>query len=104
VQGWVSRLAACDTPGATGLQVGASLYGPAALVQAPCQKRGTWTAGTPVGLDKTPDPKVFLAAFGPDVASWARLVPVSGPGSNFLAAVAPMGDGWQVMGVAVGGQ
>jgi hypothetical protein len=31
-------------------------------------------------------------------------VPVQGPGSKFLAAVAPMGDGWQVMGVAVEGQ
>jgi len=45
-----------------------------------------------------------LAAFGPDVNVWGRLVPVSGPGNKFLAAVAPMGDGWQVMGVAVGGQ
>jgi hypothetical protein len=104
VQTWVSRLAACDTAGAADLQVGPSLYGPAGLVQAPCQKKGTWTAGTPVGLDKTPDPKAFLAAFGPDVGTWARLVPVRGPGSSFLAAVAPMGDGWLVMGVAVDGQ
>jgi hypothetical protein len=104
VQGWVSRLAACDTPGAAQLQVEPNLYGPAALAQAPCQMHGTWTAGAPVGLDKTPDPKAFLAAFGPDVGTWARLVPVRGPGSSFLAAVAPMGDGWQVMGVAVAGQ
>ena len=104
VQGWLGRLAACDTPGAAQLQVSPSLYGPAALVQAPCQARGTWTAGAPVGLDKTPDPKAFLAAFGADVGTWARLVPVHGPGTSFLAAVAPMGDGWQVMGVAVDGQ
>jgi hypothetical protein len=104
VQGWVNRLAACDTPGAAALQVGPNLYGPAGLVQAPCQAHGAWTAGTPVGLDKTPDPKAFLAAFGPDVGTWARLVPVRGPGSNFMAAVAPMGDGWMVMGVAVAGQ
>ncbi|MGI8810118.1 MAG: hypothetical protein ACR2KK_20190 [Acidimicrobiales bacterium] len=102
VQDWVSRLAACDGAGAAELQVAAHLYGPASLVRAPCEARGSWTAGEPVGLDTTPDPRAFLAAFGPEVGTWARLVPVVGPGSTFLAAVAPMGDGWQVMGVAVG--
>lgn len=104
VQGWVTKLAACDASGAAQLQVSANLYGPASLVRTPCEKRGTWTAGAPVGLDRAPDPKVFLAAFGPEVGTWARLVPVRGPGSAFLAAVAPMGDGWQVMGVAVDSQ
>ena len=103
VQGWVSRLAACDASGAAALQVNPSVYGPSGLVQAPCEQRGTWTAGAPVGFDRAPDPRAFLAAFGPEVGTWARLVPVQGPGSAFLAAVAPMGDGWQVMGVAVDG-
>jgi hypothetical protein len=104
VQAWVGMLAACDTPGAERLQVRPNLYGPSGLVRQPCEERGTWTAGTPVGFERAPDPKVFLAAFGSDVGAWARLVPVHGPRSSFLAAVAPMGDGWQVMGVAVGGQ
>jgi len=104
VQAWVSLLAACEQSTAAQLQVKAGLYGPANFVQAPCQQRGTWSAGQPVGLDSTPDPRAFLAAFGPEVGTWARLVPVQGPGSKFLAAVAPMGDTWQVMGVAVGNQ
>jgi len=103
VQRWVSLLAACNAPDAAGLQVAANLYGPSSLVQAPCATHGAWTAGPPTGLDRTPDPRAFLAAFGPEVATWARLVPVQGQGSRFLAAVAPMGDGWQVMGVAVDG-
>ena len=103
VQSWVSLMAACDTPAAAQLQVAPNLYGPSGLVRAPCEKRGLWTAGPPVGLDRTPDPRALLAAFGPEVGTWARLVPVSGPDSRFLAAVAPMGDGWQVMGVAVEG-
>lgn len=103
VQSWLQHLVACDSAGAASLQVSGALYGPAGLVQAPCAKRGTWTAGAAEGLDGTPDPKAFLAAFGPEVGTWARLVPVQGPGASFLAAVAPMGDGWQVMGVAVGG-
>lgn len=102
VQRWVSRLAACDTAGAGELQVTPYLYGPASLARTPCAASGTWTAGKPTGLDTTPDPRAFLAAFGPDVGSWARLVPVEGPGGTFLAAVAPTGDSWQVMGVAVG--
>ena len=101
VQGWLGRLAACDMPAAADLQVTANLYGPASLVREPCESPGTWTAGSPAGLDRTPDPRAFLAAFGPEVGSWARLVPVQGPASRFLAAVAPLGDSWQVMGVAV---
>ncbi len=103
VQSWVTDLAACDSARAASLQVSAALYGPAGLAQAPCAKRGMWTTGTPVGIDGTPDPKAFLAAFGPEVGTWARLVPVQGPGMKFLAAVAPVGDSWQVMGVAVEG-
>ena len=101
VQSWVSLLAACDAPAAAQLQVSPSLYGPSSLVTAPCEKRGAWTAGESVGLDRATDPRTFLAAFGPEVGAWARLVPVRGPESKFLAAVAPMGDSWQVMGVAV---
>lgn len=104
VQGWVSRLAACDAPGAAAMQVNPNVYGPSGLVQAPCEQRGTWTAGAPVGFDRAPDPRSLLAAFGPEVGTWARLVPVQGPASTFLAAVAPIGDGWQVVGVALAGQ
>ena len=103
VQGWVNLLATCDAPAAAALQVTPNLYGPAALARTPCEARGAWTAGEPTGLDRSPDPRAFLAAFGPEVGTWARLVPVRGPAVGFLAAVAPMGDGWQVMGVAVDG-
>jgi len=103
VQGWVSLLAACDASAAANLQTSPHLYGPASLVRAPCEAKGAWTAGDPTPLDTTPDPRAFLAAFGPEVGTWARLVPVRGPDSKFLAAVAPMGDSWRVMGVAVAG-
>jgi hypothetical protein len=103
VQDWVNLLAACDSAAAATFQVNPNLYGPANLARTPCETRGTWTAGAPTGLDRSPDPRAFLAAFGPEVGTWARLVPVRGPAGGFLAAVAPMGDGWQVMGVAVDG-
>jgi len=103
VSGWVTRLQACDGAGAAASQAGTYLYGPADFVRAPCDVKGAWTVGDPVGLDRTPDPKDYLAAFGPGVGGWTRLVPVDGPGSRFYAVVAPMGDAWQVMGVAVRG-
>ncbi len=56
VQGWVSLLAACDTPAAAAFQVTPNLYGPASLARTPCETQGTWTAGEPTGLDRTPDP------------------------------------------------
>ena len=102
VRSWVDRLAACDRDGAASLQVGSYLYGPSTLVDAPCEKRGGWTVGTAVTLDQATDSKDFLAAFGPAVGGWARLVPVEGSDLRFFAAVAPIGDTWRVMGVAVG--
>lgn len=103
VRGWVGRLQACDRDGAAVLQVSTYLYGPADFVRAPCEKKGQWSIGNVVGLDKAPDPSDMLAAFGPGVGAWTRLVPVDGPGGRFFAIVAPMGDVWQVAGVAVRG-
>lgn len=101
VRAWVARLAACDGTGAQRLQGVADLYGPADLPGKPCTQGGAWTVGTPVTIDQVPDPSTYLAAFGPSVTAWARAVPVRGPASSFLAAVAPLGDGWLVIGTAV---
>ena len=103
VKGWVGRLQACDPEGAVALQVSRYLYGPADFVRAPCEKQGQWSVGSPVRLEKAPDPSDMVAAFGASVGTWTRLVPVDGPGGRFFAVVAPMGDVWQVAGVAVRG-
>ena len=100
---WVSRLAHCDRAGAHQLETGASLYGPADLVGLPCREGGEWQAGPTLGLDRDPDPQSLVEAFGPDVSSWARLVPVHGPRSRFLATVAPIGDSWRVVAVVADG-
>ena len=97
---WVDRLRACDLQGAASLQVGTYLYGPADFVRAPCQEAGAWTVGATTGLDSAADPRDFVAAFGADAGTWARLVAVQGPRTDFFAVVAPMGEAWQVVGVA----
>ncbi len=101
VRAWVEQLQTCDRRRPLALQVGSYLYGPAELVGAPCAKPGAWSVGGPLALDRATDANDFVAAFGPAVGAWARAVPVDGPGSRFLAVVAPLGDAWRVIGVAV---
>jgi hypothetical protein len=98
VAAWVQRLVGCDRQGAAALQAGADLYGPADLAEAPCRLRGRWTVAAPQGFDAAVEPEAYVAAFGPDVGSWARLVPVQGPGTRFHVVVGPLGDAWRVLG------
>ena len=98
VTAWVQRLLGCDRQGAAGLQAGAELYGPADLAELPCRERGRWTVAEPEGFDAAVEPEAYVAAFGPEVGSWARLVPVQGPRSRFHVVVGPLGDAWRVLG------
>jgi hypothetical protein len=98
VSAWVQRLLGCDRQGASGLQAGPELYGPANLPEAPCAERGRWTVAAPEGFDAAVEPEAYVAAFGPEVGSWARLVPVQGPRTRFSVVVGPLGDAWRVLG------
>jgi hypothetical protein len=98
VRAWVVRLLACDPHGAAALQAQADLFGPADLAAAPCRQRGRWSVGAAAGFDAAADPQPYVAAFGPDVNAWARLVPVQGPRTGFAVVVAPLGDAWRVLG------
>jgi hypothetical protein len=97
VTAWVQRLVGCDRQGAAALQAG-ELYGPADLAEAPCRQRGHWTVAGPQRFDQATEPEPYVAAFGPEVGSWARLVPVQGPGTRFHVVVGPLGDAWRVLG------
>ena len=99
VQSWVDRLARCDNGGAAAMQAAAELYGPVGLAGAPCQEHGAWKAAATRGFDAAGDPQPYLSAFGPEVQTWARLVPVQGPKTRFAVVVAPLGDAWRVLGV-----
>jgi hypothetical protein len=98
VTAWVERLLGCDRAGAAGLQAGADLYGPADLPELPCRTRGRWTVAAPQSFDAAVEPEAYVAAFGPEVGAWARLVPVQGPGARFSVVVGPVGDAWRVLG------
>jgi hypothetical protein len=98
VSAWVDRLLGCDRAAAAGLQAGAELYGPADLPELPCRTRGRWTVAAPESFDAAVEPEAYVAAFGPEVGAWARLVPVQGPGTRFSVVVGPVGDAWRVLG------
>jgi hypothetical protein len=102
VRAWVARVRACDTTRARSLQLSPLLYGPIRLGNAPCTEHGSWKVGAPTSFAAAPDDGTYIAAFGPGIASWGRLVPVTGPRSSFLAAVGPLGDDWRVLGVLGG--
>jgi hypothetical protein len=102
VQAWVDRLERCDTAGAAALQATAELYGAADLAGVPCREHGTWKVSATRGFDRADDPQPYLSAFGPEVQTWARLVPVQGPKTRFTAVVAPLGDTWRVLGTDAG--
>ena len=98
VTAWVQRLIGCDRQRAAALQAGTELYGPADLAEAPCKQRGRWTVAAPQPFDEAAEPEAYVAAFGPEVGSWARLVPVQGPNTRFHVVVGPLGDAWRVLG------
>jgi hypothetical protein len=98
VTAWVERRLGCDRAGAAGLEAVAELYGPADLAELPCRTRGRWTVAAPQSFDAAVEPEAYVAAFGPEVGAWARLVPVQGPGARFSVVVGPVGDAWRVLG------
>jgi hypothetical protein len=73
------------------------LIGYAAGVAELCEAGGPVEVGEPVLLDEASDLAPFVAAYGPEVATWARSVSIGGPVS-LRAVLAPIGEEWQVIG------
>ena len=90
---WVSARKSCERPA----QYGGGLVGAAGPVDDLCGARGPVEVGTaaPLGPDAGVEP--FLAAFGPEVLSWARVVPVTSP-VPLTVVLAPVADSWLVVG------
>lgn len=99
VGAWLGRLAACDTAGAAAGQVAADLLGDGSVAATVCAAHLVLRAEPAIPLTGGPDTAPFLAAYGPETSTWARLVPVTGAGRTFLVGVAPMGHTWRVFGI-----
>lgn len=103
VDTWLARAAACDGPGAEAAQTSPDLLGDDSLPGAICAAHARMRAGRAVAMVGVPATEPFVAAFGPDLGSWTRLVPVTGLGRPLLVGVAPLGSSWRVFGIVPGG-
>ena len=103
VTAWLDRLRACDIPGAGRFQSAAELVGDDSLPAALCSAPAGLRVGPPQPLTDQPETAAFVAAYGPELGSYARLVPVTGPGPSLLVGVAPLGSAWRVFGIVRGG-
>ena len=91
---WVADRAAC------GAVARAALLGTGRLVDELCASRGPVRVGQPMALEPSESSDPFLAAYGPDVFTWARVVPVTAP-TRVGAVLAPLGPRWRVIGLVV---
>ncbi|CAN5214012.1 hypothetical protein BH18ACT5_BH18ACT5_01610 [soil metagenome] len=98
VSGWVEAGATCDPAMATAGQWDGGLLGTPELANEFCSSGGQVAVGEVQFLDDAAESAPFLAAFGPDVGVWARVVEVVDP-VRLRAVVAPVGEQWVVIGV-----
>lgn len=94
VRQWVDARRACQHPP----ELAGGLLGATYLVDGLCRASGTVSVGGVAVLPDSPAVEPFLAAFGPDVGRWARVVPVSSP-VRLSVVTAPVGESWLVIGV-----
>ena len=74
------------------------LVGFPTVADALCGDPGELRTGAPQRLSEGPDADAFVAAFGPQVLTWSRVVAVDAP-VVFRAVLAPVGDRWIVAGL-----
>jgi hypothetical protein len=96
VRAWAEGHQECGTPRTWD----GNLQGSPALAERLCGQEGTVEVGPALPLAPV-DAGPFLAAFGPDVGEWARVVAVTAP-VELRAVVAPIGQEWLVIGVLPG--
>lgn len=95
---WVAAVQACDQPKANGLQAVPTIFGSARGAVGLCGKAGPVTPG-PVGpLTPGVASTDIVAQYSTDALVWARVVRLTSP-SAFGVVLAPIGDGWKVLGL-----
>jgi len=94
VRQWVTERVACNEEAG----YGGTLYGAPDYADQLCGAEGEVELGEAAVLQDSTATTTFLQAFGPEVFSWARTVPVRAP-LEMTAVVAPIDDQWEVIGV-----
>lgn len=96
---WAEAVQACDEAAADALQAVDPIFGQSVGASELCESTGGVTAGAPEALLGGPESADLVAQYSTDAIEWARAVPVTAPTTPFFVIVAPIGDGWQVIGV-----
>jgi hypothetical protein len=95
---WVARRAGCMP--ADEYDGGLLGAGAASLAEQLCGAAEPVAVGAVRALTISPDADPYIAAFGPEVLDWARVVPVSSP-VELDVVVAPVGERWLVIGASI---
>jgi hypothetical protein len=90
---WVRARVACRADA----EYDGGLVGAESAVAALCNARGPVEVGAVTNLEPGVGVEPFLAAFGPQALSWARVVPVARP-VPLAVVLAPVADRWVVVG------
>ena len=98
---WAKAVQACDKQKADSEQAANPLYGtqPDAAVKL-CHSTGPITAGDVGKLAPGPASSDIVNQYSSDALEWARSVALTAPSGSFHVLLAPIGDGWQVIGLA----
>lgn len=92
---WVEAQQSCDDG------VAVPMYGTPGLASGLCGAEGPIELGQLRGLGTDANVSGLISAFGPEAASWARVVPVQAPVALGLV-MAPVDDGWVVTALVPG--
>lgn len=90
---WVRARQRCEQAA----EYGDGLVGVTGVADELCNATGAVEVGTPRTLEDV-DAGPFLAAFGDDATTWARVVDVTSP-RDLRVVLAPVGDEWLVVGL-----
>ena len=98
---WARAVQACDQTAARGVQavdppLGLEQVGQLAL----CGTPSSLGAGPTGSVAAGPASAALVAQYTTDALAWARAIPITGGPKPFSVVLAPVGDGWQVVGLA----
>jgi hypothetical protein len=96
---WVNAARSCQQAAAGRLQAVNPLLGIGNAGPQFCGERASLTASAPSLVPPGDMTQQLVAQYGADALGWARMVTLGGAPSPIEVLLAPIGDGWQVIGV-----
>lgn len=98
-ESWIGLAQECDSARAVALQVQRVLYGVADLAESLCGANVDGLSGGVAEFEPDAEGAGALAAFGPGIDVWARVVDVDAE-KSFRLTLAPLGSRWRVLAIS----